>query len=101
MVFRRVYEERMLLRESQTRHLDGLAYTIAELAPIYIYDPRGSSLRRISDDELRGALFQDGAKSISYVDRRTPITNLAVSIKNVDAVIQKLIAACFPGDDAA
>ena len=95
MVFRRVYEERKLpgLRGTEARHLDGLAYTIAELAAVYIYDTNGSSLRRLSDDELRGALFQDGAKRISYVDGRKRITNLAVSIKEVEAVIGKLIAA--------
>lgn len=102
MVFRRVYEKRALvgLRRTEARHLDGLAYTIAELAAVYIYDTDGSSLRRISDDELRGALFQDGAKSISYVDGRKRITNLAVSIKDVEAIIGTLLAA-FTGAPAA
>ena len=102
MVFRRVYEKRMLLgmRASPTRHLDALAYTIVELVAVYLYDTDGRSLRRISDHELSGALFQDGARSISYLDGRTPITNLAVSVKDVNAVIQKLMAAFRFGDEA-
>ena len=102
VVFRRVYEKRMFLgmRGSPTRHLDALAYTIVELAAVYLYDTDGRSLRRISDEELRGALFQDGARSISYVDGRTPLTNLAVSVRDVNAIIQKLIAAFRFGDDA-
>src|SRR5688572_11174187 len=102
MVFRRVYEKRVLLgtRGTPTRHLDALAYTIVELAAVYLYDTDGRWLRRISDDELRGALFQYGARQISYVDGRTPITNLAVSIRDVNAVIQKLMAAFRFGDEA-
>ncbi len=95
LVFRRVYEEKIQLGLSGglTAHIDGLAYTIAELVPIYVYEPNGHSVRALSKEELAGALFQDGAKAIRYIDGRPVIRNLAVSVKAIPQVIESLIAA--------
>jgi hypothetical protein len=95
VIFRRVYVERMQLGTlgRLTAHLDGLAYTIAELTPIYVYEPNGASVRQLTATELAGALFQGGAKEISYIDGRETITHLAVDARDVEGVIQTLIAS--------
>jgi hypothetical protein len=95
LIFRRVYEERMQLGTPGrlTAHLDGLAYTLAELAPIYVYERNGQGVRALSKEELAGALFQDGARAISYVDGRATLKNLAMSTKHIPGVVQTLIAS--------
>jgi hypothetical protein len=92
-VFRRVYEEKMLIAipARQGTHLDGLAYAIAELAPLYTYEGNGITVRPLSEDELRGALFEGGAKVIRYADGRAPIEHIAVNAKTIQAVIRTLI----------
>src|SRR3954470_366192 len=95
LLFRRVYEEPMqTVAGGRARsHLDGLAYLVSELAPIYVYKPDGKQRRRLSESDLAGALFQDGAKRIAYVDGRPAIENLAISVKKIQALIQALTAA--------
>jgi hypothetical protein len=92
-IFRRVYEERLHLRPTArlAAHLDTLAYTIAGLVPIYVYERAGRSLRPLSREELDEALFKDGAKGICYTDGRPSIHDLAISAKDVQAVIQTLL----------
>jgi len=95
LVFRRVYEEPMqtVVGGRAGSHLDGLAYLVSELAPIYVYKPDGKQRRRLSESDLAGALFQEGARRITYIDGRPTIENLAVSVKRIQAVIQRLTAA--------
>src|SRR3954468_2952982 len=95
LVFRRVYEEPMqtVVGGRAGSHLDGLAYLVSELAPIYVYEPDGEQRRRLSESDLAGALFQEGAKRIAYIDGRPAIENLAISVKKTEALIQALTAA--------
>src|SRR3954454_1874814 len=95
LLFRRVYEEPMqtVVGGRAGSHLDGLAYLVSELAPIYVYKPDGKQRRRLSESDLAGALFQEGARRITYIDGRPTIENLAVSVKRIQAVIQRLTAA--------
>jgi hypothetical protein len=95
VVFRRVYcDERQAPNPAPlSAQLDGLAYTIAELAPIYVYERTGHSLRLLSREELEGGLFRNGAKVLTYIDGRAPIRDLAISAKKVSAVIQALSAS--------
>jgi hypothetical protein len=99
IIFRRVYAERMPANATTrvNAHLDGLAYTIAELAPVYVYEENASSVRLVSQGELQGGLFQGGAKFISYIDGRPGLKNLAVNAKHVESVIQTLIASSSVG----
>jgi hypothetical protein len=102
VIFRRVYGEHMPLH-SPTRlsaHLDGLAYTIAELAPIYVYQRNGGSVRPLSREELAGALFQGGAKTISYIDGRAALADLALNARQVEALIHTLVASSNVSRDA-
>jgi hypothetical protein len=94
-VFRRAYERRAQARMDvrPTGHLDGLAYTVAEFMPIYVYVPDGRSLRKLAKEDLAGGLFQGGGKALIYLDGRAPITNLAVNAKSLPAVIDALNAA--------
>jgi len=95
VIFRRVYGQQTHLH-SPTRlsaHLDGLAYAIAELAPIYVYQRNGGPVRQLSREELAGALFQGGAKTISYIDGRAALADLALNARQVEALIRTLVAS--------
>ena len=94
-IFRRVYEERTGLGVAARpgAHLDGLAYVIAELAPIYVYENEGRSIAPLSKDDLAGGLFQNGGKRLAYVDGRRTITRLAVSVENIEVITKTLIAS--------
>jgi hypothetical protein len=93
-VFRRAYERRMQPRGNvrPTGDLDGLAYTLAELTPLYTYEADGHSIRELSKGDLAGALFRGGAKTLVYVDGRAPVTNLAINVKSLPAIIELLNA---------
>jgi hypothetical protein len=95
VIFRRVYSERMpvLTAPRSSAHLDGLAYAIADLAPIYVYEQSGGSVRQLSRQELDGGLFQNGAKTISYIDGRPALRDLALSVKHIEAIVQALLAS--------
>lgn len=92
-IFRRVYEEWLHLKPSSriSAHLDALAYTVAGLVPIYVYERGGRSLRALSKAQLDDALFKDGAKAICYTDGRPSINDLAISAQDVQAVIRTLL----------
>jgi hypothetical protein len=102
-IFRRVYEERTGLGVAARpgAHLDGLAYVIAELAPIYVYEHEGRSVTQLSKEDLAGGLFQNGGKKLAYIDGRRAITRLAVNVANIEAVTKTLIASFQFGRDAA
>ena len=93
VIFRRVYLEQTPLGTlgRLPAHLDGLAYTIAELVPIYVFEPSGGVVRELAREEIAGGLFQGGAKEISFIDGRERIGNLALNAKDIDAVIQTLV----------
>jgi hypothetical protein len=95
VIFRRVYAERMLTGTPprMSAHLDALAYTMAELAPIYVYEATGHAVRALSREDLTGGLFQDGAKALTYLDGRDAVRNLAFNATSINAVIQTLIAS--------
>ena len=101
MIFRRVYAERLHAGTPTrvTAHLDALAYTIAELAPIYVYEANGHAVRALSRADLAGALFQDGAKVLAYIDGRPALRNLAFNATSIHSVIQTLIAASNSGQE--
>jgi hypothetical protein len=99
-IFRRVYEERMQVGVPGRpgAHLDGLAYTVAEITRIYVYGGDGAA-RPLSAPELAGGLFQDGARTLAFIDGRPPISNLAVRATDVPALIDVLNAAANSGHD--
>jgi hypothetical protein len=93
-IFRRVYQEalRVPAHGRPRAHLDGLAYTIAEMAPVYVYQTDGRSVRELTHADLAGGLFQGGASVLAYVDGRPPVRDLAVSVRHVRTIIETLIA---------
>lgn len=99
-VYRRVYEDVVtsMVQARPASHLDAVAYTIAELTSIYVYESDGNSLRPLSREELAGALFRDGARVIHYPDGRPSVRNLAVSVKALQAVVLALRNARGLGD---
>ena len=90
-IFRDVYRDRFQRTPSRgAAHLDGLAYTIAELWPIYVYEGDGSTSRQLTREEVAKGLFRRGAKELHFVDGRAPIRNLAVSARVVKAAVATL-----------
>jgi hypothetical protein len=102
VIFRRVYADRSHggMPTRMTAHLDALAYTIAELAPIYVYEANGHALRAISREDLSGGLFQEGARALAYIDGRRAVRNLAFNATSINAVIQTLMASSNSAQDA-
>jgi hypothetical protein len=92
-IFRRVYSERTQFHGPArlTAQLDGLAYAIAELVPIYGCEQNGVAVRLLSKDELKGALFEGGAKTITYVDGRPAIDGLAMNARHIEPMIAALL----------
>ena len=91
-IFRQVYDGRIRPARLDA-HLDALAYTIAELVPLYVYERDGRALRPLTEAELADGLFRDGARGLCYPDGRAPIDDLAVSVKDVQAVIWTLLVS--------
>ena len=96
-VFTRVYSERLLVSVPvrSTAHLDGLAYTMTELTPIYVYRADGGDTRALSKAELEGGHFWDGAKELYFVDGRPALKNLAVKVSAIGAVVKALSSFSF------
>jgi hypothetical protein len=99
-VFRRVYTERTLV-SAITRgkvHLDGLAYTIANLVPVLVYDERDGGTRTLTKDEMNRGLFRDGGQSLHFLDGRPVLRNLALRAVEIEGLVAALIKM-FPVDD--
>ena len=93
-IFRRVYEERLAQAVSSRHdaHLDGLAYTVASLSPIYVcQDLAGKNVRRLSGEELSTGLFRDGARDMHFMDGRPPLRGLALHVDAVQRIIEILL----------
>ena len=96
-VFRRVYVERTCESASSraSAHLDGLAYVISNLVPIFAYEEEGQPVRQLHSAELAGGLFRDGGKALYFLDGRPEITLIGVRAGDIDYVASSLIRS-FP-----
>jgi len=96
-VFRRVYVERTgdSVSSRTTAHLDGLAYVISNLVPIFAYEEGGTTVTQLRSAELSGGLFRDGGKALYFLDGRAEITLIGVRAGDVDYVAASLIQS-FP-----
>lgn len=101
VVFRRVYEDRTLLSGGRsTAHLDGMAYVMTSLVPVFRYEPNGALVGQIQPDELAGGLFRDGGKALYFVDGRAEIALMGVRASDIDYVVTSLIRQ-FPLEEEA
>lgn len=83
-ISRRVYEARSV-SSRDFGHLDGLAYMIAGVWPIYVYEEHGTGFRRLTSEEISHAIFRSGGKEMRFVDGRAPLQRLAVHAETVSA----------------
>jgi hypothetical protein len=92
MIFRRVYEEQMLVGVASRdgAHIDGIAYTIAAMCPIYVYEADGRAVRQLSEQEVARGLFRNGARELHFIDGRPSVRNLAVATASIEAVLKAL-----------
>ncbi len=92
MIFRKVYEERMMVgvKSRDGAHIDGIAYTIAAMCPIYVYEADGRAVRKLSEQEVSRGLFRNGARELHFIDGRPSVRNLAVSTGTIEAVLSAL-----------
>lgn len=96
-VFRRVYVERICESASSraSAHLDGLAYVISNLVPIFAYEEEGQPVRQLRSAELSSGLFRDGGKALYFLDGRPEITLIGVRAGDIEYVASSLIRS-FP-----
>jgi hypothetical protein len=73
-------------------HLNGLAYAIAALVPVYTVGD-GGEVRSISAEELRHGYFRAGAKELHFLDGRPSLNSLAVTPEGVEKVVSSILAA--------
>lgn len=91
-IFRRVYEARSknAVSSRDFGHLDGLAYMIAGVWPVYVYEEHGTAFRRVTSEEVSLALFRSGGKEMQFIDGRAPLRSLAVHADTVSAAAAML-----------
>jgi hypothetical protein len=76
---------------AQPEQLDAFAAMVAALVPLYTYTPDASEpARELTLDELDGALYRGGGRSAVFLDKRAPITPLAMDAGSVNGVVQFL-----------
>ena len=75
---------------SSSEQLNGLAYAMAGLIPIFAVD---AEPRQISPDHLLQGFFRGGAKELHFLDGRPAMKRLAVLSEGVDKVVESLLAA--------
>jgi hypothetical protein len=87
-IYQRVYEEqhRNTGRACGVDELNGIAYAIISLLPIFTYDDNPQTLRQLSDDEVLKGLLRDGGRMLIFIDGRATIPNLAVSTTELERV---------------
>ena len=91
-IYQRVYEEqhRKTGRACGVDELNGIAYAIISLVPIFTYDKDPQALRQLSNDEVLKGLLRDGGRTMIFVDGRATIPNLAVSTTELERVASLL-----------
>jgi hypothetical protein len=91
-IYQRVYEEqhRKMGRACGVDELNGIAYAIISLVPIFTCDNDPQTLRQLSDDEVLKGLLRDGGRMMIFIDGRAVIPNLAVSTTELERVASLL-----------
>ena len=80
----------------------GIAHAVAALAPLYACALDGSTIRRLTDEELLHGLFRKDGAELHLRDGRPPITFIAVKESSVGEVIEVLRTGIEPhGNPAA
>ena len=87
----RAYPERSLIPFLDDQ-LNGIAYAVAALVPLYEVNGVGK-VRAITRDELQHGYFRRGAKELHFLDTRQSLKALAVTTSGVETVVRSILAA--------
>jgi hypothetical protein len=90
----RAYPERSLFAFPE-EHLNGIAYTVSALVPLYALNGTGE-VRAVTQDELQHGYFRRGAKELQFLDNRQCLEALAVTASAVETVVRSILAAKAP-----
>lgn len=70
--------------------LNGIAYAVAALVPLFAYEADGVTVRPLGPEEISQGLFRDGGRTLFFLDGRAAIRPLAVPASGVDDVTRAL-----------
>jgi hypothetical protein len=90
-VHERAYPERTLVAFLE-EHLNGIAYAVAALVPLYELNGSGE-VRAITRDELQHGYFRRGARELHFLDNRPSLRALAVTASGMETVVRSILAA--------
>jgi hypothetical protein len=91
---RKAYPERPAVKASN-EYLNGLAYAIAALVPVYAISPVGE-VHALTKEELAHGYFRGGAKELHFMDGRPLLNSLAITPEAVNTVVNSILAAKGP-----
>ena len=81
-----------------SERLTGIAHIVAALAPLYTHSSDGTSVRQLTEQELRSGNFRKGGRELHFIDGRPPIDNIAVPERSVWEVV-RLLSSAVNGED--
>jgi hypothetical protein len=92
-IYRRVYEDahRKAGVACNTEHLNGIAYAIAGMLPLFVVDDSTSRPRAVESGELVRGLFREGGRRLIFLDERPALSCLAVSAARLEDVVRALL----------
>ena len=73
--------------------LNGLAYSIAEFAPIYAMGAPHEPLRQLSREQLATGLFRGDGIELHFLDQRPALTLLGVTEEGIAKTVDALLAS--------
>lgn len=93
LIFQRVYVETMRTPGARPTRIDGLAYVVSSLVPLYAYTADRGVVRLLGAAELTGGLFVGNGKSVRFLDGRAELGNLAVTSAGMSTAVSTLANA--------
>jgi hypothetical protein len=72
--------------------LNGIAYVVAALVPLYEVNDAGK-VRAITPDELQHGYFRRSAKELHFLDNRPSLRALAITTSAVETVVRSILTA--------
>jgi hypothetical protein len=93
MVYAAVYHRRDKLEAVTHERLSGIAQCMAALVPLYIAGTTHTMARRLSQEDLAGAIVRRGGTEIHFTDGRPALLTVCVSRTGIGHVIALLEGA--------
>lgn len=90
MVYERAYGSEPPERHLAER-LNGLAYCLASLGPLYALESPEAAPRALSSSELAWGHFRNGGGELHFLDERAPILHVGVTRDCIERAIAALV----------